>query len=195
MNIPQYLIDEINKNSDPLDNHYFLHAFSALDSINRVDEKTFCFDDMCRAINTLERLYKGLLYAADCKLSWYHIPDSTPNFLRSDHNLIRIFREIVENFPKAFPRQSHNEWQKTKDLLYRLRKSYTASRYDDYPTYEEFDAVRTYVNDHKDIIVNYIKEGNLEEKLEEEFEEEFKEDVEEDNDVKETDSPDLPDDR
>ncbi|MCR5202473.1 MAG: hypothetical protein K6D02_05230 [Lachnospiraceae bacterium] len=161
MNILQHLIDEINKKSDPLENHYFIHAFSALEALNRVDKNNFCYDDVSRAVYTLERLYKGFLYAAQENLGWYRVPDT--QFLTQQHDLSVLFKEIMNCSPYVFPRQNRYEWEETQQFLKDLSNACFESRYTTYPTYEEFDSIRKFVNYQKKIIETFIKSGGLEE--------------------------------
>jgi len=171
MYIPENIINEIDKNADPLDNSYFNHALPALNAINKVDSESFCYDDLSRAANVLERLYKGFLQAAVVKTEWYQLPYE--KFLVEDHDILGMLKEIKRNFPEAFPRQDYNTWRATQSFLIELRQAYSFSRYTTYPTYEEFDKVRKYVNHQKDIFVEFIKEGGLEENRDTELKEDY----------------------
>ncbi len=171
MNIPVSIINSIDKNADSMDNKYFVHALSALDAINKVNKDNFCYDDISRAANVLERLYKGVLYAATVKTEWYQLPDE--KFLVQNHDILGMLKEIKRNFPNAFPRQDRDDWRATQRFLMDLRLAYSEARYTTYPTYEEFDMIRKYVNQQKEIVEEYIKSGDLEKDDDKELREDF----------------------
>lgn len=171
MYIPESVIKQVDKASDPMDNRYFNHALSALNSLNKVTEDFYCYDDVSRAANVLERLYKGLLYAAESKNEWYQLPEQ--DFLNNDHDILKVLIEIRHSFPEVFPRESRDEWRATQRFLIDLRKAYSESRYETYPPYNEFCAIRRYVNQQKDYIEEYIKSGELEKSFEDTIKEDY----------------------
>ncbi len=155
MIIPQSILNQIAENANPMDNKYFNHAISDLNSLNKVTEETFCYGDISRAANILERLYKGFLYAGEKQCDWYQLP--IPDFLTNDHNILKLVIEIKDSFPNFLPRLSREEWRETKTFLKDLRQEYTNSRYSSYPTFEELISIRKYINNQFELISEYIK--------------------------------------
>ncbi len=155
MQIPKEIISKIEQNTDIMDNNYFNHAVSALNSMNKLTEDNYSYDDMSKAANTLERVYKGFLYAAELKCDWYSLPYK--NFLKEDHDILGMLEEIKKNFKEVFPREDRESWRATKNFLRDLRREYTSSRYDSYPTYDEFKVVLRYVNTQYEYIKDYIE--------------------------------------
>ena len=171
MYIPENVRKSVKKNEDPLDNNYLNHAFSALKALNRVTEETYCYDDMSRAANVLERVYKGFLDVARSKNDWYQLPEE--DFLTKDHDILGVFKEIKKSFPDVYPREDRDSWRATVKFLIDLRREYTNSRYISYPTYEDFVVIRKYVNDQYNIAKDYLKSGKLEEKDDNELKEDY----------------------
>lgn len=157
--IPAAITKQIVVQSSPMENKYFVHAISALNSMNKTDETLFCYDDVSKAINTLERLYKGFLLAAHDHCDFYTLPSN--NFLEKDHDILGMVLEIKQNFPDVFPRQDRSDWRATKDFYREIRRAYSDSRYITYPDYSEFLTLRAYVNQQYELLSSYIKEGNL----------------------------------
>ncbi len=171
MYIPENIINIIEGNADPMDNNYFNHATSALNSINKVSEDNYCYDHISMAINTLERIYKGFIKAAVKECEWYQMPYD--RFLTDDHDLIKLIKEIKANFPDVFPREDTDSWRATKNFLRDLRMEYSAARYDSYPTYDNLINLRRYINQQFNIIKEYIESGKLEDKNDVELKEDY----------------------
>lgn len=159
MNIPSNILHSVKKTSNPLENRWFLHAENALQSLNKVSTETYCYDDISRCANVLERLYKGFLQAANDHCDFYSLP--TPDFLNCDHDILGMVLEIKQNFTDVFPYMDRSDWRETKNFYRDLRQAYTESRYLTYPSYEEFSQLREYTNQQWDLITLYIKEGKL----------------------------------
>lgn len=159
MNIPSSIVSQVKKNSGPMDNKYFIYAESALNSLKKIDSDSYCYDYVSVAANVLERIYKGFLQSAVDNVDCYQLP--VPNFLNMDHDILGMVLEIKRNFPDVFPYQDRQQWRDIKTFLRELRTEYTDARYNSYPTYEEFVAIRSYVDSQFNLIRNYIKEGNL----------------------------------
>lgn len=155
MYLPNTIISQVKRESDPFDNRFFRHSQNALNSMKKVTDDTFCYDDISRAINTLERIYKGFLEAAQNKCDWYSLP--SPNFLDADHDILGMVLEIKQSFPEVFPRMERQDWRDTKNFLKSLRVEYTDSRYSSYPNFAEFQTLLTYVQTQNKIICDYIK--------------------------------------
>lgn len=168
MNIPSSIIKTVTDNAGPMDNNYFNHAVSALTALNKVTEDVYCYDYMSNVINALERLYKGFLKTATKTCDWYRLPSE--NFLNDDHDILGMVLEIKDNFPDVFPRVEREVWRETKNFLRDLRKEYTLSRYESYPTFEEFKAVREYVNGQYKLLESYINNRSLEKTNDKELE-------------------------
>lgn len=160
MNIPSSIINTVNQSSGPMENNYFIHAISALNALNKVTEATYCYDYTANIINALERLYKGFLKTATRLCDWYRLPSE--NFLSDDHDILGMVLEIKDNFPDVFPRVEREIWRETKNFLRDLRKEYTLSRYESYPTFEEFKAIREYANGQLQLLESYINNHYLE---------------------------------
>lgn len=161
--IPKSIIQAFEKSAEPIDNDYFIHANKAISSLNQMTEDLYCWDHMSMAINALERLYKGFLKAADIHLEWYSLPiiyDREGNqldFLKKDHDLLRLYNEIKKNFPGVFPRTNREDWQKLKDLLRDMRTEYSEARYDDYPSFDNFREVLSFVNTQQKLLEDIVK--------------------------------------
>lgn len=168
MYLPNTILAQIKKEGNALDNRFFIHAEKALCAMNKLTADTFCYDDVSRAVNTLERVYKGFLQAAENKCEWYSLPSS--NFLSADHDILGMVLEIKDSFPDVFPRQERQEWRDTKTFLKTLRQEYTNSRYASYPEFHDFSLILSYVQSQYDLITDYIKEGNLDKENEKESE-------------------------
>ncbi len=161
MYIPESLIEDINKNTGPMENRFFEHAFSALKALNKITADTYCYDDISRAANVLERIYKGFLQAAVIKDDWYQLPEE--DFLDKNHDILGMLKEIKRSFPEVFPRQERDDWIATQKFLSDLRKAYSESRYITCPSYDEFSLIRRYVNQQTEVIKEYLESGRLEE--------------------------------
>ena len=159
MIIPPMIQKQIASQSSPMDNRFFHHAINALESMNKTTEENYCYDDIAKAANILERIYKGFLQAAHNHCDFYTLPSAS--FLDNDHDIFGIVMEIKQYFPDVFPRQNREEWRITKNFYRDLRMAYTDSRYSTYPNYSEFVNLREYVNEQYKMISDYIKEGNL----------------------------------
>lgn len=168
MNIPSSVTKVVNENAHPMDNSYFNHAESALKALNKVTEDTYYYDCMANIINTLERVYKGFLKTATKQCDWYRLPSE--KFLTDDHDILGMVLEIKENFPDVFPRVEREVWRETKNFLRDLRREYTLSRYETYPDYSEFKAVREYVNNQYRLLESYINDKRLEQTNDRELE-------------------------
>lgn len=158
MNIPSNLL-KINKT--PLDNFYFYKADEAFEKLKNIKESGYFDDLMANAINTLERYYKGFLYAASEYDENYSLPRA--DYLKNDHDLIKLVREIQNNYPEVFPYQSRAEWSETSSFLRSLRHAYTAVRYSENSSYQEFQQLMTYIEFQKENIVDYIKDKGFDE--------------------------------
>ena len=159
MNIPQSILQTVSDNANPLDNHYFSHAESSINALNKVTGDLYCYDYMSNMINALERVYKGFLLAATKECDWYQLP--TSDYIGKDHDILKLLQEIKSNFPSVFPREDRDAWRNTKSFLNDLRREYSLARYDSYPTYDEFSKVRDYVNNQYDIVKDYIEQGRF----------------------------------
>ena len=160
MNIPDSIARVIEVSADPMENSYFLHAKGALNALNKVTSETYCSDYMANIINVLERTYKGFLKAATVQCDWYSLPHE--DFLTDDHDILGMVLEIKKHFPDVFPRVEREVWRQTKNFLRDLRREYSLSRYETYPSFSEFVAVRDYVNRQYGLIEKYIRENHLE---------------------------------
>lgn len=168
MIIPSSISKAINDKASPMDNAYFEHAKKALDALNKVTEESYCYDYMSNIINVLERTYKGFLKAATKVCDWYRLPSE--NFLTNDHDILGMVLEIKDNFPDVFPRVEREVWRDTKNFLRDLRKEYTMSRYESYPDFTEFKAVREYTNNQYKLITEFILDKGLEKTNDKELE-------------------------
>lgn len=167
MNIPSSITSLVKEKAGPMDNVYFYHAISAYESLSKVTEKTYCYDHVSMVANTLERLYKGFLMTASEKCDWYSLPSA--RFLSADHDILGMVLEIKQNFPDVFPRQDRQSWRETKSFLRDLRQEYTSARYTSYPTYQEFVALRGYLQSQYNLISTYVTENDLSKQEENEF--------------------------
>lgn len=164
MNIPENII-KINKT--PLDNFYFYKANEAFEKLSAVKESGYFDDLMASAINTLERYYKGFLCSADEYDENYYLPRH--DFLTKDHDLIKLVREIQKNYPEVFPYQSRNEWNETSNFLRDMRHAYTAVRYNENSSYQDFKKLLSYIEIQKERITDYIKTKGFNAEMESEF--------------------------
>ena len=144
--------------ADLLNNSYYVHATKAIKALKKVNLESYCPDYVSTAINALERFYKGFLYAADRYYKDYMLP--CPKFLIRDHNILSLVEEIRVNFPEAIPSYTLKEWDETKTFLRKLRSEYSASRYETYPSYEEFSSLLEYVTDQSLILKDYLNKYN-----------------------------------
>lgn len=167
MHIPTSITSLVKENAGFMDNPYFYHAINAREALNRITEKTYCYDYVAMAANTLERLYKGFLQTASEKCDWYSLP--SPRFLTADHDILGMVLEIKQNFPYVFPKQDRQTWREIKAFLRDLRSEYTSARYTTYPTYQEFVSIRNYLNSQYKIITSYLEKGDLLKQDENEF--------------------------
>lgn len=159
MNIPTVIVNKVKQTSSPLENRWFIHAEKALNSINCVTTSNYCYDDISRCANTLERLYKGFLQAANDHCDFYSLP--SPDFLNADHDILGMVLEIKQHFTDVFPYMDRSDWREMKNFYRDLRKVYTESRYMTYPSYEEFLQLKEFTNQQFEMIYSYIKEGKL----------------------------------
>lgn len=155
MEIPNCVVDKIKKSANPLDNNYFNHAIPAINSLKNINSKNYCYDYFSMTINTLERLYKGFLDAANTHAEWYTLP--SPHFLKDDHDLLKLVLEIKNNFSEVFPQTSKEEWRDIKNFLRDLRSEYTNSRYTTYPDYTDFKKLYNYVENQYNLLKDAIE--------------------------------------
>ena len=165
MTIPDNILTALSQSEKPMDNNYFNHAASALKALKAVTEDTYCYDHLSMAANTLERIYKGFIKAAEKHLEWYSIPADMS--LTQNHDILGFYIEIKQSFPNVFPRIDRDEWRATKEFLRDLRSEYTQARYESYPAFEEFQKVLKYVEKQYEIIQNAVEAEIVNDKEEE----------------------------
>lgn len=156
--IPSNFTTNYNTNDHSQMNHYLNHAQNSLQSLKKVDATNFCYDDVAKCINTLERFYKAFLWQAHEQCEFYQYPSA--KFL-TDHDLLKLMLEIKKNFPDVLPRYNRMDWRNIKHFLLELKIEYNSCRYYSYPDYQLFSAIFHFTNQQAKCISKYLEQNKL----------------------------------
>lgn len=153
MYIPSVVLKSVGKN--PFGNDYFYHTDKAWERATKIKngEIEYIPDDFSHLIRTLERFYKGLLQSQLDNNPAYKLPDG---FL-SDHNLEKLAKEIENNFTPLFASKTKHEKHQIKRFLIDLRSMYSAANYNEYPTFEDYKDLYTFVEIQRTVIYDYLQ--------------------------------------
>ena len=161
MILPNSLLQQLNIEQN-CQNDYFLHANDAFDKLSDITEEQYFSDYVSILANTIERYYKGFLYAMDQIVPDYHLPTftdakgHTQTILEAKgHNLLVFKNEIKNNFT-VFPFKNRQDWVEEKQFLRDLHALYTGARYIEYPTFQEFQAILVYAKNEKKLLDEYM---------------------------------------
>ena len=169
MYIPSIALETVKKN--PLNNCYFNHAEKSWDRLAKVRNGSieYIWDDFSSLIGTLERFYKGLIQSKLDSIEAYKVPDK---YLRG-HCLQKYVNEIENNFTPLFAGKTNRERHQINRFLYDLETLYATSRYEEYPTFEDFKNLYTFVEIQRTAIYDYLLPKQQESVYEEDYDENY----------------------
>lgn len=166
MEIPDFITNDIPK--DPLENNYFRHANSSWKRLSMVAEKKLEYipDDFSTLVNTLERYYKGFLKAMELHTNYSlprvkHHENDVEYFLKRDHYLKGLVKEIESNFINISPTYTVEQRVEHDKFLVTLQWEYTNARYTTEPSFDDFFKVYQFVSKQKDALYEYIEDRLL----------------------------------